>query len=450
MGATLAATGPGAAAPAAGDRATEALAMRRLMPLLVGAYVISFLDRGNIALAKAHLQADLGLSAAAYGLGAGLFFLTYALAEVPSNLVLHRVGARFWITRIMASWGLVSAAMALVQGPTSFYLLRLLLGATEAGLFPGVMLYLTQWFDRRSRARATGYFLLGVSVANIVGGPLGGALLELDGRGGLHGWQWLFVVEGLLAVAFAVVVWRRLPDRPSAAPWLAAGQGARLEARLAEEARAVAAHTGGRGARLLGAFADPQVLLAVFVYFCHQIAIYTVIFFLPGIVAGYGHLSDLAVGSLSALPWLASAAGAVLLPRRADTPRRSLRLLAGGLVLMAAGLLLAAWSGPVLAMLGFCLAAGMFFAVQAVVFTYPASRLAGAGLAAGLAFVNTCGLLGGFLGPSLMGAIEAHTGSTRNGLVAIGALLLVAAAAATRLRQGGAPHSSVPEQEVHP
>jgi len=190
------------------------LMFAKLMPLLIIAYILSFLDRTNIALAKHHLDVDLGISAAAYGLGAGLFFLTYALSEIPSNLIMHKVGARFWIARIMVTWGLISAAMAFVQGETSFYVLRLLLGIAEAGLFPGVMLYLTYWFNREQRARATGYFLLGVCFANIIGGPVGAALMRLDGLLGWHGWQWMFLLEGLPAVAFAWVVWRKLPDRP--------------------------------------------------------------------------------------------------------------------------------------------------------------------------------------------------------------------------------------------
>ncbi|BBU44850.1 hypothetical protein PPTS312_27650 [Pseudomonas putida] len=210
-----------ASAPAATtEQRLNGLLLRKLMPLLIVVYVMSFLDRTNIALAKASMGIDLGLSAAAYGLGAGLFFLTYALAEVPSNLIMHRVGARFWITRIMITWGLLSAGMAFVQGETSFYIMRLLLGVAEAGLFPGVMLYLTYWFDREQRARATGYFLLGVCLANILSGPLGGALLEMDGVLGWHGWQWLFVLEGLPAVALALVVWKKLPDGPASAPWL--------------------------------------------------------------------------------------------------------------------------------------------------------------------------------------------------------------------------------------
>ena len=418
------------------DKVTESLVMRRLMPLLVIAYVISFLDRTNIALAKTHLEVNLGISAAAYGLGAGLFFLTYALAEIPSNLIMHRLGARFWITRIMATWGIVSACMSLVQGPTSFYLMRMLLGVTEAGLFPGVMLYITYWFGRETRAKATGYFLLGVSLASIIGGPLGGLLLGLEGVLSLHGWQWMFAIEGLLAVAFSVVTWRLLPDRPATARWLSPAQSERLEQRLADEASEVMASTGARGGSLRRSFTDPQILLTIFVYFCHQITIYTVIFYLPGIIAGYGKLSDLLVGSLSTLPWLASAIGTVWLPRLAHTPTRSSRLLGGGLLVMALGLLIAAWANPVVAMLGFCLSGLFFFAVQSVIFTFPASRLTGKGLAAGLAFVNTCGLLGGFLGPSVMGTIESHTGSTHNGLIVIAALLLVAAIASRQLHLG--------------
>ncbi|MDQ7995433.1 MAG: MFS transporter [Luteibacter sp.] len=415
---------------------TERLVMRKLMPVLVVAYIISFLDRSNIALAKTHLQVDLGLSTVAYGVGAGLFFLTYALAEIPSNLILHRVGARFWITRIMATWGLVSAAMALVQGETSFYVLRLLLGATEAGLFPGVVLYLTYWFGEASRARATGYFLVGVSLANVIGGPLGGALLGLEGKLGLHGWQWMFAVEGLLATAFAAVVFITLPDRPARARWLTPAQRDALERRIADESVAIETKRGKGASGLARCFTDPQILLAILVYFCHQIAIYTVIFFLPGIIAGYGKLSDLQVGCLSALPWLASAIGTMTIPRLANTPARSAWLLRGGLVLMAAGLLIAAWTGPLVAMLGFCLAAFLFFVVQSLIFTYATSRLTGRGLAGGLAFINTCGLLGGFLGPSLMGAVEAHTGSTHDGLIVIAGLLLLSAIAATRLRHG--------------
>ncbi len=426
---------PAREAPLADHRSLNALLFRKLMPLLVLAYVISFLDRTNIALAKSHIAVDLGISAAAYGLGAGLFFLSYALLEVPSNLIMHRVGARFWITRIMVTWGLLSAGMAFVSGETSFYVMRLLLGAAEAGLFPGVMLYLTYWFGRKERARATGYFLLGVCIANILSGPLGGALLQMDGVLGWRGWQWMFVLEGLPAVAFAFVVWKKLPDGPASATWLSPEEAREVERRLAAE-QAEEASAGHVGHSFRGCLADRQIWLAIFVYFCHQISIYTVIFFLPGIIGTYGKLSPLQVGMLNSLPWIAAALGAATLPRLASNPQRCRRMLVAGLAAMSAGLLLAAYAGPVVAMVGFSLTASMFFVVQSVIFLFPSSRLAGVALAGGLALVNTCGLVGGFIGPSVMGVIEQATGSTRNGLIIIAGMLVLAALASMRLRQG--------------
>ncbi|WP_175693084.1 MFS transporter [Burkholderia ambifaria] len=421
---------------AAGDASASLnrLLFRKLMPLLIAAYVISFLDRTNIAFAKHSMGVDLGISSAAYGLGAGLFFLTYALFEIPSNLIMHRVGARFWITRIMITWGALSVAMAFVGGPTSFYVMRLLLGAAEAGLFPGVMLYLTYWFGREERARATGYFLLGVCIANIVGGPLAGALIELDGTLGFHGWQWLFVVEGIPAILLAFVVWTRLPDRPSRAPWLAPETGRALERALAAEQDAGVAAHGGHA--FGAALRDPQIWLAIFVYFCHQLTIYTVIFFLPGIIGASGHFSPFTVGLLTALPWLAAALGAATLPRFARESHHSRRILCGGLIVMAAGMVGAANASPVAGLACVCIAASMFFVVQSIVFTFPASRLAGSALAGGLGLVNTCGLLGGFVGPTVVGAIEQATGNAKNGLTLLTAALVVAAFASLALRHG--------------
>ncbi len=429
-------TRPAPLSAAAGDaRASlNRLLFRKLMPILIVAYVISFLDRTNIAFAKHAMSVDLGISSAAYGLGAGLFFLTYAVLEIPSNLVLHRVGARFWITRIMITWGLLSIAMAFVRGETSFYVMRLALGAAEAGLFPGVMLYLTYWFGREERARATGYFLLGVCVANIVGGPLAGALIELDGALGLHGWQWLFAIEGIPAVLLAFVVWTRLPDRPSSASWLPADTGRALERALAAEQQAGSASHGGESFGL--AVRDPQIWLAIFVYFCHQLTIYTMIFFLPGIISASGQFSPFAVGLLSAMPWVAAALGASTLPRFARDSRRSRSLLCGGLVVMALGMVCAAYASPGLGLLSVCVAAAMFFVVQAIIFTFPASRLSGGALAGGLGLVNTCGLLGGFVGPTVVGAIEQATGNAKNGLTLLAAALAIAAVAALRLRHG--------------
>lgn len=419
---------------AAQHASLNSLMLRKLMPLLVIVYVISFLDRTNIALAKHSMSIDLGISAAAYGLGAGLFFLTYAAFEIPSNLIMHKVGARFWITRIMVTWGALSVAMAFVTGETSFYVMRLLLGAAEAGLFPGVMLYLTYWFGREERARATGYFLLGVCVANIVGGPLGGALLELDGLLGFHGWQWLFVIEGLPAILLAFVVWKLLPDRPTSAKWLSRDEAVALERRLAAEHDSQGSgHGAGALRSVLG---DRQVWLAILVYFCHQLTIYTVIFFLPGIIGASGHFSPLTIGLLTATPWVAAAIGAATLPRLASDSSKSRRMLIGGLVIMASGMLIAAWSTPAIGLLGVCLSASMFFVVQSIIFTFPSSRLSGSALAGGLGLVNSCGLLGGFVGPTVMGIIEQTTGRAMNGLVCLAVALLIAAVCSARLRHG--------------
>jgi MFS family permease len=405
------------------------------MPLLILVYTISFLDRTNIALAKETMSIDLGLSAATYGLGAGLFFLSYASLEIPSNLLLHRVGARFWITRIMVTWGVLSTAMAFAQGPLSFYVLRLLLGAAEAGLFPGVLLYLTYWFDREDCARATGYFLLGVCISSIIGGPIGGALLELDGLFGLHGWQWLFAVEGLPAILVAFVVWKKLPDRPSSAPWLDAEEALALERRLVQRA----SH-GTHAFR--DCLRDRQVWLAIFIYFCHQITIYAVIFFLPGIIGASGHFSPFMIGVLSAAPWVAASVGAATLPGLARTSTQSRLLLVLGFIIMATGLVVAVYGRPAVGLAAMCVSAFLFFGVQSVLFGFPSSRLTGPALAGGLALLNSCGVLGGFVGPTIMGVVEQTTGKAINGLLFLAAALFVAAVCSARLRHGSEARTS--------
>lgn len=412
----------------------NALMFRKLMPMLIFAYVISFLDRTNISLAKTHMAVDLGISAAAYGFGAGLFFLTYALMEVPSNLIMHRVGARLWITRIMITWGILSAGMAFITDETTFYIARALLGAAEAGLFPGVMLYLTYWFGKEQRARASGYFLIGVCLANIISGPIGGLLLEMDGIMGWHGWQWLFFLEGIPAVLFSVVIWKKLPDKPSKASWLTKEQADEVELALKKENDEEIA-SGNVGHSFKGVFKIPQLWLAIAVYFLHQISVYSVIFFLPGIIGTYGGLTSVEIGLLNSIPWIAAALGAAFLPKYATTPKLSRKIMFGGLILMSAGLTLAAYTPPMIALIGFTLTASMFFVVQPVVFLFASSRLAGAGMAAGLALVNTCGITGGFFGPSLLGFVEQTTGSTKNGLIIVAALLTLAAFLSTRLRQ---------------
>lgn len=407
---------------------------RRVMPLLIAAYVMAFLDRTNIGMAKDRMEIDLGLSATAYGIGAGLFFLTYALSEIPSNLIMHKVGARFWIMRIMITWGILSACMALVQGEWSFYILRMLLGVAEAGLFPGVIYFLTQWFVVKDRAKANGMFLLGVSLANIIGAPLGGLLLTMDGIGGLHGWQWMFIIEGLPACVLAFIVWKYLPDKPTDANFLTRAEAEDLEARIAAEEKAGAEASGN--SKLRHVLRDKQILLVVGIYFTHQIAVYALSFFLPSIIGSYGELTTIQIGLLTSVPWIFSAAGALLLPRLATNASRSRLIATCTMVGIVAGFTLGAVGGPVLGMIGFCLAAFNFFALQPILFTYPATRLSGAALAGGIAFVNSVGLLGGFLGPYIMGFMEDITGSKVSGLWFIVAMCAVGALLTRWLKRG--------------
>lgn len=412
----------------------SSLILRKLMPLLIIAYIMSFLDRTNIGIAKERLEIDLGISATAYGIGAGLFFLTYALSEVPSNLIMHKVGARFWITRIMVSWGLISACMMFVQGEWSFYIMRMLLGIAEAGLFPGVMYFLTQWFVRKERAKANGLFLLGVSFANVIGAPLGGALLNMEGIGGLHGWQWMFLIEGIPACFLAIVVWKMLPDRPTQAKFLTYEEAASLEARIAAEDAAGAEASGTH--KLTGVFRDKQILLVVGIYLSEQIAVYALSFFLPSIIGTYGELTSFQIGLLTAVPWIFAALGSYFIPRHATSGTKARKLVSTTMIGICVGFTLGAVSGPVVGLIGFCLGAFCFFAMQPILFTFPASRLSGSTLAGGIAFVNTIGLFGGFLGPYVMGFMEDATGSKFAGLWFVVAVCAVGAFLSFFLKYG--------------
>ncbi len=418
-------------------RRTHATIYRRLMPLLIITYIVSFLDRTNIGIAKTAMSADIGLSATAFGLGAGLFFLSYALLEIPSNLIMEKVGARIWIARIMITWGIVSACMAFVTGPVSFYLMRILLGAAEAGLYPGMILYMTYWFNREERAKATGLFLLGVCLANILGAPLGGALLNLHGVMGWDGWRWMFVIEGLPAIVLAVIVFRVLPDKPADAKWLKKEDVAFIEDALAREARE-SQHTPAAFS-LKKALTNKAFLLLVFIYFTHQFSVYGLSYFLPTIIGGYGGLSSLQIGLLTAIPWIAAAIGGTLLPRYASTESRSRHMLTWGFAVMAAGLIIGAMGGAVIGLIGFCLTASMFFVVQSIIFSWPPSLMSGSMLAGSFGLLNCLGLTGGFLGPFILGAFEDYTGSATSGLWFGVALLIMGAGVASFIRR--APES---------
>ncbi|WP_240157033.1 MFS transporter [Burkholderia sp. Ap-962] len=322
---------------------------------------MAFLDRANLGFAKSQFQLDTGLSDAAYAFGAGIFFIGYALVEVPSNLMLERFGARLWMCRIMVSWGLVSAATAFVRGETAFYLLRFLLGVAEAGFFPGVILYLSYWFPQRSRGKALGLFYFGAPIAFVLGSPLSGLLLELHGAAGLRGWQWLFLVEGLLASLVGVAAWFRLDDRPRDARWLPPAQRELLAATLEAEDRLKREH----GPASVGqALADRRVLGFGAIYLLIQMSVYGVVFYLPSQVASLmGRQLGFTVGLVAALPWLCALLAAYWVPVQADRHGRHRAIAAATLAISAAGIAASvASSQPVLSLVALCFAAAGFIA----------------------------------------------------------------------------------------
>ena len=404
--------------------AALAKARTRLLPFLFLLYVVSYLDRINVGFAALQMNAALGFSGVTYSLGAGIFFLSYTLLEVPSNVILARVGARLWIARIMITWGLVSASMMFVHTAFSFYVLRFALGAAEAGFFPGIIYCLTRWFPVRDRARAIAGFMTAVVVAGIIGGPISGALLSLNGVGGLAGWQWLFVIEGLPAVVLGVIVLRVLPEQPSDARWLTQGEQQALTAALAEEATSLTGPATVHSIR--GALTSGRVWLLAAVYFTIPVALYAMGFWMPQIIRKASGGSDFSTGWLSAIPYGVAAVGMVIIGRNSDRTgeRRwhiALTAIVGGASFALAGfvhgivLSIAALS---LAMLGLASMLGPFWA-------FATSFLGGIGAAAGIALVNSVGNVGGFVGPNIIGYLQQTSSSYTTGLVVIGAVLAV-------------------------
>ncbi|HEX4028719.1 MAG TPA: MFS transporter [Terracidiphilus sp.] len=379
------------------DRAVSR-ALWRLTPFLMLIYVVSFLDRANVGFAKQALQTSVGISESTYALGAGLFFISYSLCGFPSNLILHRIGAKFWISFILIAWGLVSMATLFVTGSTSFYVLRLVLGVTEAGFFPGTILYLTYWFPNRIRGEIVGLFYLGVPLALILGGPLSGLLLEIRSSAGMQGWQWMFLVEGFMAVVVGIASFRFLDDRPASAKWLPPDEKQALIDALASEEQM---RRSSGPADLLPMLRDPRVLRFVLIYFMIQMSIYGAIFFLPAEISVLIHKpAGLEVGMVSAIPWLCALFATYWLPKRAD------RL--GNHRAMAAWILFAAgcasfvfpMAGPRLGMIMLSIAISGFIAVQPLFWTFPTGYLADRAKAGGIALIGT-GNLGGFLAPNL-------------------------------------------------
>ncbi|WNV88107.1 MFS transporter [Umezawaea sp. Da 62-37] len=384
-------------------------AMTRLLPILGIAYFMSYVDRTNIALAKTALEADIGMGAAAYGLGAGLFFLSYALLEVPSNLVLYRVGARVWIARIAVTWGLVSAAMMFVQDEFSFYALRLLLGATEAGLFPALMYTVTLWFSQKHRVTVVGLIYTAPCVAIVVGSPLGGALMELQGVGGLRGWQWMFLVEGLVTVLVGVLVWFVLPGRPADAKWLTPEEAAVLAERAVTQG--VPSPTRMRG-NLRLAFGRPTVLVLASIYFVNQAISSGIGFNFPALLQSLGLKSPFLIGLLAGGGGISALAGVLFFPwlkRRVGREVQLIGVCAGAGLLILVGFLASA--NP-LWRIGLIFVANFFaLGTLPLFWSIAMSRMSGLVAVAGLAFINMLGITGGFVGPYAYGLVEQSTGS---------------------------------------
>ncbi len=414
-------------------RVTLAKVGWRLLPFLLLLYVVAWLDRVNIGFAALQMNADLGFSSTVYGFGAGIFFIGYALFEVPSNLILARVGARLWIARIMITWGILSVAMMFGSGAMSFYVLRFLLGVAEAGFLPGIIYYLGNWYPAKDRARAVSWFMLAIPLSTVVGGPLAGFILQLDGWHGLQGWQWLFLLEGLPAVVLGFVVLGYLTDAPDKAEWLRPEQRRWLTERIAGEQRAANDRHGvGIGAALV----HPTVWLLGLILFACQTGSYGLTLWIPQIVRGLSGLSDFAVSMISALPYVAAAIGMVAIGASSDrTGERFLHIAIpsaiGGLGFIASAYL----TSPVPAMIALTIAAVGDLGTRGPFWSLPTRFLTGSAAAAGIALINTMASLGGFVGPSMVGIVREYTGSFAGGLVFLAVLLLLAAGASLALRR---------------
>ncbi|HUO91106.1 MAG TPA: MFS transporter [Rhizomicrobium sp.] len=402
------------------DSAVFAKATWRLIPFMVLLYIVAYLDRVNVSFAALTMNREIGLSDAAYGLGAGIFFFGYFIFEVPSNVIMEKVGARIWICRIMLTWGLVSMATAFARGPYSFYALRFLLGLAEAGFFPGMVLYLTYWFPSAVRARLIAMFLAAIPLANIVGGPTSGLILGLDGLLHLHGWQWLFLLEGLPSVLFGLLVLRFLPNDPAAAKWLKDDERAVIAAALAAEPKHD--HTA-----LFPMFADPRVWLLTIPDFGIVLALYGVNLWLPQIVQGMG-FTNVQTGFVSAIPYLVAMVAMVLWGMSSDARGERVWHTTLGALLGAAGLAGAALAhSPAIVVACFAVSVAGIYSALAVFWTLPPSFLGGTAAAGGIALINSISNLGGFVGPAVMGWLKQHTGGFAAGLATL-AVGLVASA----------------------
>ncbi len=397
--------------------------MRRLVPFLILCYFAAYLDRVNVGFAALTMMPDLHLSKTAFGFGAGIFFLAYFVFEVPSNLALDRFGASRWIARIMVTWGILSALMAIIRGETSFYVIRTLLGAAEAGFFPGIIFYLTLWFPGVYRARVVSYFMAAIPLSSVIGAPVSGLILYTNGMLGLHGWQWLFIIEAVPAIVLGVVCWFYLTDRPDHATWLAPEERQWLTERMASER---AARERVRSFTILESLIDPRVLAIALIYFGAVAANYGFTFWIPQIVKAFG-LNNAQTGFVTAIPYVIGTIGMVYWGRRSDRLGERKGHMAIALIAAAVGLAASAvLSDPLAKMVLLSVAGFGIFAAISVFWTFPTAFLSGTAAASGIAVINSIGNLSGFAGPYVMGALRDYTGSFSSGLFVIAGAVVVA------------------------
>ena len=394
----------------------------RLIPLLLLCYVVAYLDRVNVGFAKLQMMDQLGFSDTIYGLGAGMFFIGYFLFEVPSNIILHRVGARVWIGRIMISWGLISAAMMFVTTPMMFYVMRFLLGIAEAGFFPGIILYLTYWYPAERRGRITAMFMTGIAIAGVIGGPLSGYIMKYtDGIYGWQGWRWMFLLEGLPSVGLGLVVIMLLDDRISEAKWLNEEERALLIANIAKDE----AHKEQDSLRRVTT--SGRVWHCAAIYFSYVMGLYGVSFFLPTIIKSMGHTDMLEIGLISMIPYSVSVIVMLLVAKNADrTGERRWHVAIPGLF-GALGLALSvilAKDGN-LAIAALTLGLSGIMTTLPLFWSLPTAFLAGTGAAAGIALINSLGNLAGFVSPYAVGWLKDATGSTNAGVYMLAAAMVV-------------------------
>ncbi|WP_288403920.1 MFS transporter [uncultured Pseudomonas sp.] len=397
----------------------------RLLPFLVFLFVLAWIDRVNVGFAKLAMLDDLGFSEAVYGLGAGIFFIGYFLFEVPSNLLLEKIGARRTLARITILWGLTSVAMAYVESPMSFYVLRFLLGAFEAGFFPGVVLYLTYWFPAAQRARINGMFMTSFAIAGVVGGPIAGFIMSrMVGVGSLANWQWLFIIEGIPSVLAGIAVLRYLPEKPAQARWLTQAERDHVSQVIAREDAAPEKHSD-----LKSLVRNPKVWLCALVYFCIVSGNATIAFWTPSVIKSLGIDNNMTIGLLAAIPFIIGTLAMVWNGHHSDQTgeRRAhcaIAALLAGLGLVATGLCL---GNATLALIALTVAAAGILAAFPVFWSIPGAFLAGTAAAGGIALINCIGNLAGFVAPYMIGFLRTLTGSLSAGLYFVAALEILAA-----------------------